>query len=64
MTIIVSRKMPKNMGLTGLFEVYSIAGGEALCKPMEYDAAIKEFESITVGAGGVCNGMDIRRAAA
>ena len=64
MTIYTPRRMPKNMGLTGLFEVYSIAGGKALCKSMEFDDVCAKLESITYGAGGSSNGMDIRRVAA
>ena len=58
---MTTMQIPKNLGLTGLFEVYSIAGGKALCEPMEFDAVSAKFDSIALGSGGACNGMDIRR---
>ena len=42
------------------FEVYSIAGGESLSEAMTFSAVCDELDSIAYGAGGVCNGMDIR----
>lgn len=58
-------KMAKIIGAgyppEGQFEVYSIAGGDALSKPMHWTRIWREFDSIARGAGGVCNGMDVRR---
>ncbi len=58
---MTTMQIPKNLGLTGLFEVYSIAGGKALSEPMEYDDASTLFEALSTANGGACNGMDIRR---
>ena len=44
------------------FEVYSVAGGEALSEPMKFSAASDELDKVAYGAGmgGGCNGIDIR----
>ena len=46
--------------IIGVFEVYSIASGEALTKPMSFSKAFDEMDRI-MHAEGTGNGIDIRR---
>ena len=44
----------------GMFEVYSIASGEAHSKPASWDKAWQDFD-LRCYAGGAGNGLDVRR---
>ena len=48
--------------IKGNFEVFSIVNDEALTdKKMTFSEAWDELETLAYCAGGVCNGMDVRR---
>lgn len=49
-------------GITGDFEVFSVVSNLALTtEKMTFSQAFDKMESLAYGAGGVDNGLDIRR---